>query len=183
MRMLAFALNKGYTPRDRERLVEKLRKVMDVRNMRIASSHIEIEVWNTDPDKVRSHIENVVGEVVFVDHVDNIEKRLETKDMDAAIKLYIQLFNEERFWEAHIVLESIWRRSRDPRIQALIKLAASHVKIQENKPEYARRLAMESLEMMDPVKLSCLDLKEVMGDIEVFVENLKPIKLKSRFCS
>ncbi len=183
MRLLAFALNKGYTPEDRERLMEKLRKVMDVRNVRIARSHIEIEVWSMDPEKVRGHIEGVIGEVILVDHIDNIEKRLEAKDMDAAIKLYIQLFNEERFWEAHIVLESIWRKNRDPRIQALIKLAASHVKIQENKPEYAKKLAMESLEMMDPVKLSCLNLKEVMEEIKVFIENLKPIKLKSRFCS
>lgn len=60
---------------------------------------------------------------------------------------FIRLFNQEKFFEAHEVLEDLWRREKGPaRIfhQALIQTAAALVHIQKHNPEGARRLLAEA---------------------------------------
>jgi uncharacterized protein len=55
-----------------------------------------------------------------------------------ALREGVQLFNEERFWESHEVLEQIWRDSRgDERdaIQGLILTAAAFVHYQKDEPQ------------------------------------------------
>jgi uncharacterized protein len=50
----------------------------------------------------------------------------------------IELFNMERFWESHEVLEQIWRGSRGSErdtIQGLILTAAAFVHYQKNEPD------------------------------------------------
>ena len=50
----------------------------------------------------------------------------------------VELFNEERFWESHEVLEQIWRFSKGTErdaIQSVILTAAAFVHYQKNEPD------------------------------------------------
>lgn len=70
------------------------------------------------------------------------EKRLDVPSLllsnSAAISDGVQLFNEERFWESHEVLEQPWRGLKGlekDSIQAIILAAAAFVHYQKNEPE------------------------------------------------
>lgn len=55
-----------------------------------------------------------------------------------ALREGIGLFNEERFWESHEVLELIWRESRGAEreaLQSLILAAAAFVHYQKGEPD------------------------------------------------
>lgn len=43
---------------------------------------------------------------------------------------FIELFNEERFWDAHEALEGLWRKTRSPFYQGIIIYASAFVHVQ-----------------------------------------------------
>jgi DNA polymerase III delta prime subunit len=178
MRLIIHTANKGYLPSDREDLLAMLRKYIDARNIRISSNHIEIEVWSSDLFKVRDVVSSIVGDVFMISSINELENRLKIDDPEKALELFIQLFNEERYWEAHIVLENIWQKNKDPVIQLLIKIAASHIKIQENKPEYAVKIALECINSLKRGKIGCIDLEKLKSKLKEYIRNLKPVILK-----
>lgn len=47
---------------------------------------------------------------------------------------FIRLFNEERFWDAHEVLEGPWRRNRSPFYRGIIIYASAFVHVQRGNP-------------------------------------------------
>ncbi len=56
-------------------------------------------------------------------------------DSSHAIRLGSDLFNEERYWESHEALESVWRRAKGEEkdiLQGLIVLAAALIHLQKN---------------------------------------------------
>jgi uncharacterized protein len=93
----------------------------------------------------------------------------------------IELFNEERFWESHEVLEQIWRGSKGSErdtIQGLILTAAAFVHYQKNEPDIClsvlKRARMKiadrrANEMMDlgPLRKN-IDLILDSGNIRIF---------------
>lgn len=61
--------------------------------------------------------------------------------MDSRFREFVVLFNQEKFFEAHEVLESLWRETKGTKgtkdtdrefYQGLIQLAASMVHVQKN---------------------------------------------------
>jgi predicted metal-dependent hydrolase len=59
-------------------------------------------------------------------------------DRAESLKEGVKLFNEERFWESHEVLEQIWRESKGlerDAVQSLILTAAAFVHYQKNETD------------------------------------------------
>lgn len=57
--------------------------------------------------------------------------------MDSRFREFVDLFNREKFFEAHEVLESLWRATHDTDkdfYQGLIQLAAAMVHVRKNTP-------------------------------------------------
>ncbi|MCS6785119.1 MAG: DUF309 domain-containing protein [Candidatus Caldarchaeum sp.] len=125
-RFILIVNNKGYSPADGRKIIENLRglgyRVVDVR---IAKNHIEIDLLSEFPSFVEGFelLETVeIGEKTMVNHEDDFRKA-------------IDLFNRERFWEAHETLEPIWRSSKGVEKQVLhglILTAAAFVHLQKN---------------------------------------------------
>ena len=62
-----------------------------------------------------------------------------------------KLFSEERYWEAHSVLEDLWRASTGERrifFQGLILIAAAMVHYQRDNLEVARRIYAKAIKMI-----------------------------------
>ncbi|HIQ30390.1 MAG TPA: DUF309 domain-containing protein, partial [Candidatus Caldiarchaeum subterraneum] len=121
-RFIVLVDNRGgnYKPCDRTALVNLLRDniagLNDVRliDVRVASRHIEFDllVYSSFVSLclVLDFLENNVGLVLEVRYVDGGEERgIIGETLAEAVKL----FNEERFWEFHEVLEPLWRMSKD----------------------------------------------------------------------
>ncbi|WP_243674725.1 DUF309 domain-containing protein [Vulcanisaeta distributa] len=120
-RTLIIVNNPGLTPAHRQELMSRLRSIgLKVINIRVASNHIEIDLYNNDitTEKIQA-LGFIIKETI------NINEENEELNEEYAIRKYVELFNEERFWEAHEVLEKVWRRNKDEGIRGLIILAAA----------------------------------------------------------
>lgn len=173
--LLIVANDKGYTPLHREYLLEILRRYLTVPNIRVGSNHVEVEAWDLDLSRAAEIIEKNIGRIIEWKLIE--EPEIESIDEEHLIKQYVELFNKERFWEAHNVLEMLWRRTGDRNAQGLIMIAAAFIKIQENKiPEFLI-LAKRALEMVSDAKYFCIDLGDVKKKLAISLKNMKVFKI------
>ncbi|WP_292000048.1 DUF309 domain-containing protein [Caldivirga sp.] len=174
MRILIHARNSRlYEPKDRVRLMNLLRNLgLGIINVRVASSHVEIDVNSDDLDKLALIVSEAVGPVLSIVNLSN-----ENKPNDP-FRAFVFLFNEERFWEAHEVLEPTWRVSRDVNVQGLIVAAASFVKIQENYVESFLKLAKRALGMITVNRIDCIDTLKFKEELRASLSTLKPFKAR-----
>lgn len=66
---------------------------------------------------------------------------------------FIRLFNDEKFFEAHEVLESIWRKEQSEArdfYHGLIQIAAVFVHIQKGTPEGGKELLKKAAKYLEP---------------------------------
>ena len=170
MRYLLIVENPGYTPAHREELVKKVRALLPVISVRVAGPHVEVDVKTEDLERAKEAVERIVGGRV-VDVVD-----ITFGKVGGGVRRYVDLFNAERFWEAHNALEDLWRESRNPTLQGLILLAASFVKLQEGSPEKFERLMKEALALMQE-DIDCVKIREVREKAEKALVEKKPFKI------
>ena len=88
------------------------------------------------------------------------------KNKDPHCREFWELFNEEKFFEAHEVLETLWRQTHGPErdfYQGLIQVAAAFVHVQKKTPDGGYKLlkkAADKLEKYGPafqgIDLACL---------------------------
>ena len=86
------------------------------------------------------------------------------------------LFNAEKFFEAHEVLETLWLKTKGPErdfYQGLIQIAAAFVHIQKGTPDGARQLlkkASEKLEKFQPIFLD-LEIKVFLRRVQLTLDS------------
>jgi predicted metal-dependent hydrolase len=177
MRYLYIIENRdGYRPDDRDALLKTLRSVMRVANIRIASKHVEVEIWDPDPLAAGEILRRSLGEILDVIRIDE-EIQRDREDPVEIVVRYAELFNEERFWEAHGVMEILWRSSNNRIAQGLILAAASMIKIQENRAREFRELATRALEMLPGGRFFCIDLEDLRRKLLESLRSPGPFKI------
>jgi hypothetical protein len=130
----------GASPADRKHLskaaYEAVRKFgADVGNLRVSSSAIEFDLLLDSESKLQDSLkvlENKIGRLLTLRKLDIEPSPIGNTE---AIRLGIDLFNQERYWESHEALEAAWRRtSGDEKeiLQGLILIAAALVHWQKN---------------------------------------------------
>lgn len=97
---------------------------------------------------------------------------------------YFELFNRQKFYEAHDVLEHIWLKDKHgPNgafYKGLIQLAGAFVHLQKDRPQPAAallKLALANLEKY-PATHEHLDLKIIGGLIGKWLDDLERTHLK-----
>src|SRR5919112_20582 len=118
--MVYLSNGKGkYFPADYKYLLTHIRSMLKdfshvlVRDIRVSSYFIEIDLSLYDfkqdivPNEITSRL-NSVGSMLLCDDLSESELFLTRGD---AINHAIYLFNIERFWKSHEVLEGLWRES------------------------------------------------------------------------
>jgi hypothetical protein len=98
---------------------------------------------------------------------------------------YFELFNQQKFYEAHEVLEHIWLPDRQgPNgafYKGLIQLAGAFVHLQKNRPQPASslfKLALANLEKYPPVH-EHLNLKIICGQIGHWLDELERAQFRA----
>ncbi len=121
---LVYAVNRGFKPADARHLKSKIKMLLgrSPLNVRVASSHVEVSAAGVEASDLVRVVESVVGEVFEV---------VEASQKPPSLQAYLKLMEEERYWEAHEILESLWSVNKDPGLQVLILAAASLAKAQE----------------------------------------------------
>jgi len=183
--LVRLANNQGYTPKDVKMLQVKIRELLGsadkIGNLRISTSAIEFDLFadQADLNRSKSLLEAKVSKVVTLRSIDT---RVSTKGEEETLREGIDLFNQERFWEAHEVLEEIWHPAtgveRDI-IQGLILTAAALVHYQKNENAVCVSIlgrAMEKLSALD--NFNGLDIKRLKAGIEQILSDNMPALLR-----
>jgi len=183
--LVRLANSQGHTPRDVKMLQAKIRKLLGSRdkigNLRISTSAIEFDLFaeQTDLNSSKSLLEAKMSKVVTL---RSLESRVSIGGEEETLREGIDLFNQERFWEAHEVLEEIWHPAmgveRDI-IQGLILTAAALVHYQKNEKAVCVSIlgrAMEKLAALDNFK--GLDIKRLRAGIEQIQKDNTPKLLR-----
>jgi len=127
--------NTGYGPGDTSELLAKARQLGTglnciIRDCRVATKYVEFDV--SISKLVMDKLVYKLSSIAPLDHARLvIEEHIEKEE---AIKQGVFYFNEERFWEAHEVLESVWKKCYEGEkdlVQGIILIAAALVHYQK----------------------------------------------------
>jgi predicted metal-dependent hydrolase len=157
MRFLVRLENKQYSPADKRRLTMVAYNAVkglgaDIGNLRVSKSAIELDLLLESEANLKGAVvllEKNIGPVVTLRKLDVEGQQIGERE---AVRLGLELFNGERYWESHEALEVAWRKASDPEkeiLQGIILLAAALVHLQKDEPGIAlsvMRRAQEKLE-------------------------------------
>ena len=136
LRYMIYLKNEKYLPQDATHILTTSRNVLHdlniiIRDVRVASNFLELDVSVSSEstlDVMRSKLSNI-GPLIELDRI--AEKEL---DKDESIRMARILFNNEKYWKTHEVLEGVWKHTYgDERdlLNGLILVAAALVHYQK----------------------------------------------------
>lgn len=151
--------NREYFPENSGYVLTYIRSILsefsniEVRDVRISSYFIEIDLslYNFDQESIPNTIVsrlNSVGALFLCDYLSEPKHSLSTQKV---IDHAIFLFNMERFWKSHEVLEGIWKESlgMEKRIlNGIILIDAAFVHFQKNEPDIFISILKRSLKKL-----------------------------------
>lgn len=127
--------NTGYSRHDTSQLLAKARQLASgmkatIRDCRVSTKYVEFDVsiFKFDMDALVEKLKPIAP----LDHARHVvEEHIEKED---AIKIGVSYFNDERYWEAHEVLEGVWKKCYEGEkdlVQGIILAAAAMVHYQK----------------------------------------------------
>ncbi len=128
-----------YTSKDATVILYKARELIEpeisVRDARISNKYIELDTSISEEIDLKSIIKRVESIAPLVSYVEIKDRHMEK---DKAIERAVQLFNDERYWEAHEVLEQVWKSATGTEkgiLNGIILVAAALVHDEKNEQD------------------------------------------------
>jgi len=133
---MIYLKNEKYSTQDATNILTTSRNVLRdlniiIRDVRVASNFLELDISVSSEstlDAISSKLSNI-GPLIEIDRI--AEKEI---DKDESIKMARVLFNNEKYWKTHEVLEGVWKHtSGDERdlLNGIILVAAALVHYQK----------------------------------------------------
>jgi len=183
--LVRLANSQGYSPRDVKVLQAKIRELLGstdkIGNLRISTSAIEFDLFaeQTDLNRSKSLLETKISEVVTLRPIDS---RISARGEEEMLREGIDLFNQERFWEAHEALEEIWHPAKGVErdiIQGLILTAAALVHYQKNEKSVCVSILGRAREKLGTLNhFKGLDISRLRASMEQILKDNMPKLLK-----
>lgn len=151
-RFMLHLKNTGFSPSDTGNLLADARSAASgfdaiIRDCRVATKYVEFDV-SIDKSQINQLVENL-RHIAPLDHAKEVvEEHIEKED---AIKLGVHYFNEERFWEAHEVLEGVWKQCQEGErdlVQGIILVAAALVHHQKAEDSICISILVRALDKL-----------------------------------
>jgi hypothetical protein len=128
-----------YTPKYTTALLRRARELVKseatIRDARVSKKYIEFDTSIPEGMDVNTIIERLEAISTFSSYEHIIERYMEK---DIAIKRAIQLFNDEKYWEAHEALEYVWKNTSGVEkdiLNGIILVAAAFVHDEKDEPD------------------------------------------------
>lgn len=179
--LVRLANSQGRTPKDAKALQSKIRELLGsadkMGNLRVSTTAIEFDLFADQAELSRSKniLETRVSNVMTL---RPIESSVAVRGADETLREGIDLFNQERFWEAHEILEEIWHPATGVErevIQGLILTAAAFVHYQKNEMAVCVSILGRALEKLGTIEdFRDLDIKRLRTDIRGVLEDNLP---------
>jgi uncharacterized protein len=158
-RYLVYLDNKNnYLPTNSGSLLYSLRMLLQnynhavVRDIRISSYFIEIDVSTQDNTSLSAddlnffEPINILGSLIRLEELNEVTDFISHED---AVMSAVFLFNMERYWKSHEVLESVWKNSKGQTknlLNGLILVDAAYVHLQKGENAIFFSILNRSLE-------------------------------------
>lgn len=179
--LVRLANDETFSPKDVKSLQAKIRELLGstekIGNLRISTNAIEFDLFGnqTELNKSKSLLESNISKIVTL---RPLESSLPERSEDENLGEGIDLFNHERFWEAHEVLEEIWHPAtgveRDI-IQGLILTAAAFVHYQKNEETVCLSILRRARNKLGSHgHFRNLDIESLRGNIEEMLADQIP---------
>lgn len=180
-RYMLFLQNFSYQPKDALSLKIKARAFasqneMIIRDTRVSNSYIEYDISIPDKREVRevAKIFRDIGAYASSYHV--VERKREKKE---AVTEAVIFFNEEKYWIAHEILESIWKGSRGVEKELLggtILVCAAFVHFQKDEVEIGISILTRALNKLKNVNglYFQIDVDKLKDSVYNNIQNGKP---------
>jgi uncharacterized protein len=136
LRYMVYLKNEKYLPKDATSILSLSRNILHddkiiIRDVRVATHFLELDIsiaTSSRIGKIKSKLSQIAP-IIDIDRI--IEKDLDKRE---SIKLARELFNNEKYWKTHEILEGIWKHTQgDERdlLNGIILIAAALVHYQK----------------------------------------------------
>ncbi len=177
--LVRLANSAGYTPKDIQRLSNRVRKILgskeSVSHFRVGGKALEFNLFARDKKELEDRKTLLDTKLSRIIELKQLDTAPATKEMSEALREAIQLFNQERFWECHEVLEQIWHPAKGEErdlIQGLILTAAAFVHFQKGEDDICLSVLKRAREKMGSENvLRGMNLETVKRDIDAILDS------------
>ena len=177
-RYMAYLKNEGFGPKDASLLLSNARQIVEkydilIRDVRVSNRFIEFDIslGNIDDvEKIRS-IFSFIGQ--YIDRYKVVERDLKIEE---SLILAKKLFNEEKYWITHEVLEGVWKKAYGDEkdlLNGLILVAAALVHYQKNEKDIALSIMRRALKKLTTVneKYFGIDIVSIKSQVSEMVKS------------
>ena len=155
----------------------------DIGNLRISASAVELDLLLNSSENLKPAIkilESKIGPSLTIRQLDTDMPKMEK---GAALRMGIDLFNQERYWESHEALESVWLTAigrEKELLQGLILAAAALVHLQKGEDDVALSILSRAHEKFrnDNGSYSGIDISKLEKIISSMLSSYKPAVFK-----
>jgi hypothetical protein len=179
--LLRVANKDGYSPTDVERVASTIRKILGSResasHFRVATDALEFNMFARDEEELEDRKRRLTQSLFSIVNVKLLDTPLKIVDKEEALAEGVQLFNDERFWECHEVLEQAWHVSKGVErdaIQSIILTAAAFVHYQKGEEEICLSILRRARAKMTTAKTyEKMDFQELITGIDGILDSEK----------
>lgn len=147
-RYIVHLQNQGFSAKNASELLMKARSLADndvvIRDTRVSSKLIEFDLSITS-EKLEALLEQLTEISPLASYTEITERQVEK---ERAIEDAKSLFNDERYWECHEVLEGVWKHSSGNEkelLQGIILTCAAFVHAQKDESDVCFSVLNRSL--------------------------------------
>jgi uncharacterized protein len=142
VRYLLYLKNHKFRPSDASLLLQQARtnilKPGDliIRDVRVARRFIEFDVGLVGEERLHRIIPNVFSTIAEFESYEKVEEKNISKE--EAVDYARNLFNKEKFWKCHEILEGVWKQAEGEEkmlLNGIILIAAALVHFQKGENE------------------------------------------------
>src|SRR5213594_2821959 len=164
-----------FTGKDAQSRASKIRELLGSRgaigNLRVSKRAIEFDLFAEDTGELEERLKLL----------DKILRPMEKKEV---LREGVNLFNEERYWESHELLEQAWQPARGVErdtVHGMILAAAALVHHQKDRDRVSLGMLERALAKLDGQEVyEGIDIGKLRADIRDIIEKGTPAELTIR---
>ena len=185
LRYMVYLENEKYFPKDATSILSLSRKILHddkivIRDVRVANHFLELDISIPTPseiEKIKSKL-SLISPIIEIDNI--IEKDLDKKE---SIKLARELFNNEKYWKTHEVLEGTWKHTQGDEkvlLNGIILVAAALVHYQKGELEICISIMKRALSKLNNSygKYLDIDIDSLKNEVTDIVKSIKVSKFR-----
>ena len=129
----------SYTPKEATRLLYRARQLIEpkasIRDVRVSKKYIEFDISISDARDITPIVSMMEVIAPLASYEEITERHMEK---NKAITRAVELFNDERYWEAHESLEYVWKNATGTEkeiLNGIILVSAAFVHDEKNEQD------------------------------------------------